>query len=888
MVIYALLTAHPAAVSSYHPLPANGDRSFTAGALPLHYAAQWGASKEIINILVAAWPQALFVRDNRGFLAEDIAKLSKFPNREAVVRALGEGRLEYEAEQKEAEAGATKISDSISEQQGAFGEETSVPLNSSFDHRDSGGPADLLLHRNSSLPRVRSRMTIPESGGNQSGNSTPSVLSRSMSMDEGVPASTQNAIREEGWRVGGLIIVIVGASGDLAKKKTFPSLLNLYDDNLLPDDVIFWGFARSGLSHDDLRTRLRPYLLKSGDHDENVVDEFLSRCYYQQGKSYGDIDAFAALSNSMYMYESSFTKPEHNRLFYLAIPPNVFGDAAIAIKRAAMAPRGWSRVIVEKPFGRDLASCEELLSTMSQQFKESELFRIDHYLGKEMVQTIALLRFGNRWFERLFNRDDIQTVIITFKEPFGTDGRGGYFDNIGIIRDVVQNHLLQVLTLLAMEPPTKADGPGAGEKIRDANVAVLNAISPVTLDEVLLGQYEGYADDPTINDKNTNTPTFVAMRCFVRTPRWDGVPFIFKAGKALNERRAEVCIQFRDAPAAEFMFDAKLPRNELVLKIQPGESIYIKTNVKSPGFRSEPIQGELEVNYDQRWYENSSERQPDAYTRLILDVLRGRSSNFVRDDELKRAWERFTPLLHQIEGQKIRPHIYKRGSRGPTAADAFINARSGYIRNTDYEYYDHKPSRKSKGKKAAGIYEVGVYGCAGIGAAFALNMASKGFKVLVGNRTQSKVQHVVQLAKEESIPTLGGSLSAEDFVKRLAKPRKIIILVMAGNPVNETIETLSRFMESGDLMIDAGNEIYANSIRHAQFSKLQGYRIFGYVSKRRTIRRSSWTLSHGRRFQKILRYRLRPISVVFSRVQGYSMLCLRWFHRHRKFPQVCP
>lgn len=814
-VIYTLLTAYPDAVSSYHPLPVNGDPSVTAGALPLHYAAQWGASKEVINILVAAWPHALCVRDNRGFLAEDIAKLSKFPNREAVVHALEEGRLEYEAEKKRAEAVATKTIDAASEQD-VLGKETLVPLNCSCDQTDFGDPADLLLHRNSSLPRVRSRMTINESGGNQSGNSTPSALSRSMSMDEGDPASTQNAIQEEGWRVGGLIIVIVGASGDLAKKKTFPSLLNLYDDNLLPDNVIFWGFARSGLSHDDLRARLRPYLLKSGDHDENVVGEFLSRCYYQQGKSYGDVDAFAALSKSMDVYESSFTKPEHNRLFYLAIPPNVFGDAAIAIKKTAMAPMGWSRVIVEKPFGRDLASCEELLSTMSRQFKESELFRIDHYLGKEMVQTIALLRFGNRWFERLFNRDDIQTVIITFKEPFGTDGRGGYFDDIGIIRDVVQNHLLQVLTLLAMEAPIKADGPEAGERIRDAKVAVLNAIAPVTLDEVLLGQYEGYADDPTIMDKNTNTPTFVAMRCFVRTPRWDGVPFIFKAGKALNERRAEVRIQFRDAPAAEFMFDAKLPRNELVLKIQPDESMYIKTNVKSPGFRSEPIQGELEVNYDQRWYENSSESQPDAYTRLILDVLRGRSSNFVRDDELKRAWEIFTPLLHQIEEEKVRPHIYKRGSRGPIAADAFITARSGYIRNTDYEYYDHKPSRKSKGRKSAGSFEVGVYGCAGIGTAFALNMASKGFKVLVGNRTQSKVQHVVQLAKEESIPTLGGSSSAEDFVKRLAKPRKVILLVMAGKPVNETIEMLSRFMESGDLIIDAGNENYADSIHHAR------------------------------------------------------------------------
>lgn len=360
-----------------------------------------------------------------------------------------------------------------------------------------------------------------------------------------------------------------------------------------------------------------------------------------------------------------------------------------------MADKGWTRVIIEKPFGRDLQSCEELLGTLSEYFDEEQMFRIDHYLGKEMVQNLIAMRFGNLWFERLWNRDNIQCVMLTFKEPFGTDGRGGYFDKYGIIRDIIQNHLLQVLSLLAMEPPSTVDGPEAGESIRDAKVQVLTAIPPITLDDCFLGQYEGYTDDPTIENKDTNTPTFAVLRCFVNTPRWAGVPFIFKAGKAVNERKAEMRIQFKDAPAAKFLFESKCPRNELVLRMQPNEAIYMKTNVKTPGFSSDLIQKELEVNYEDRFVDaNSDKGTPDAYTRLILDVLRGKSATFVREDELRRAWEIFTPLLHKIERENIRPVSYECKSRGPPAADDFIERKSGYVRNDDYVFANGKITSK--------------------------------------------------------------------------------------------------------------------------------------------------------------------------------------------------
>ena len=288
-----------------------------------------------------------------------------------------------------------------------------------------------------------------------------------------------------------LVVVVVGASGDLAKKKTYPSLLNLYDDNLLPKNVIIYGFARSKLTDNDLRDRLRPYLAKT-EHSSEVVEQFLSLCYYQGGSSYGDLNAFEELKTRIETYEQEKADgmTQFNRLFYFAIPPNVFAETALAIKQKTMQDeaKGWTRLIVEKPFGRDLESFEDLNKTLSQHFTEDHLYRIDHYLGKEMVQNLTVIRFSNVWFERVWNAENIKCIILTFKEPFGTEGRGGYFDKYGIIRDILQNHLLQVLTLLAMETPTVLEGPGASKAIRDAKVAVLNAIEPIRLEDVVLGK----------------------------------------------------------------------------------------------------------------------------------------------------------------------------------------------------------------------------------------------------------------------------------------------------------------------------------------------------------------------------------------------------------------
>ena len=314
---------------------------------------------------------------------------------------------------------------------------------------------------------------------------------------------------------------------------------------------------------------------------------------------------------------------------------------------------------MEKPFGKDLASARELQKSLEPDWKEAELFRIDHYLGKEMVKNILILRFGNSFLGATWNRHHIDNVQISFKEPFGTEGRGGYFDEFGIIRDVMQNHLLQVLTLLAMERPISF----SAEDIRDEKVRVLRAIPAIEPKNVIIGQYgrsldggkPSYKEDDTV-PKDSRCPTFCALVAYIKNERWDGVPFIMKAGKALNEQKTEIRVQFKDVTSGIFK---DIPRNELVMRIQPNESVYIKMNSKLPGLSMQTVVTELDLTYRRRF---SDLKIPEAYESLILDCLKGDHSNFVRDDELDASWRIFTPLLHYLDDNKeIIPMEYPYG-----------------------------------------------------------------------------------------------------------------------------------------------------------------------------------------------------------------------------------
>ncbi|XP_055881861.1 glucose-6-phosphate 1-dehydrogenase-like isoform X1 [Biomphalaria glabrata] len=490
-------------------------------------------------------------------------------------------------------------------------------------------------------------------------------LTKHVSMEE-VLAKMRGEVEHEGHGESH-VFVILGASGDLAKKKIYPTLWWLFRDGLLPHKTYFIGYARTKLTVENVQKNCLPYM-KVKDSETEKLKEFFKLNEYVAG-SYDKTQDFVQLNKAIEQKGSA------NRIFYMALPPSVFEAVTLNIKAVCMSKGDkWTRIVVEKPFGKDLESSNQLSQHLSALFKEEELYRIDHYLGKEMVQNLMVLRFGNRIFSPIWNRENIASIVISFKEPFGTQGRGGYFDEFGILRDVMQNHLLQILTLVAMEKPPSTHA----EDIRNEKVKVLKSIPPPDIKNVVLGQYVGdpngegeaklgYLDDPTV-PKGSITPTFATVVLFVKNERWDGVPFILRCGKALNERKAEVRVQFRDV-AGDIFPSGEVKRNELVIRVQPSEAIYMKMMAKTPGMSINCEESELDLTYGSRY---RGVNMPDAYERLILDVFMGSQIHFVRSDELYEAWRIFTPLLHHIEYNKPKPIEYVYGSRGPKESDELM------------------------------------------------------------------------------------------------------------------------------------------------------------------------------------------------------------------------
>lgn len=495
-----------------------------------------------------------------------------------------------------------------------------------------------------------------------------------------------------------VVFTVLGASGDLAKKKIFPSLCNLFEKKILPPTCQIIGCARSSMTTQQLADKSNPFMKAK---NKDVLTEFWKRVSYVSCGAYDKAEGFITLSDKIEEFEKSHGGEKRFRLFYLALPPAVFIPVCTQLKnncwiqsRSKSLEKFTSdrytaecRVIVEKPFGKDLESSNQLSQAITALFNEQEIYRIDHYLGKEMVLNLMILRFGNELFRSVWNRERIACVVITFKEPFGTYGRGGYFDTNGIIRDVMQNHLLQILCLVAMERPVSVHA----SDIRDEKVKVLKFIRPLDLDDVVLGQYTGnpdgqtedsklgYRDDPGVPN-DSKTATYACAKLNIDNDRWAGVPFFIKCGKAMNERKAEIRIQFKDTPSD--IFGSKCKRNELVIRVQPDEAVYCKMNVKSPGMSFEAEESELNLTYHERFQDMDL---PDAYERLILDFILGTQTNFVRTDELAEAWRIFTPLLHKLDAGAKTPVEYPYGSRGVASADDFIRD-SGFKFSGTYKW----------------------------------------------------------------------------------------------------------------------------------------------------------------------------------------------------------
>ncbi len=479
-------------------------------------------------------------------------------------------------------------------------------------------------------------------------------------------------------------VVIFGASGDLTKRKLVPALYNLGLDRLLPGNFAVVGFARRPISNDEFRAQMLEGInafSRNKPAQPEVWASFAQGVYYHPG-NFDDPEAYKKLGELLDQLDRE-RGTAGNRLFYLATAPEYFPTIVQQIGAAGLdkSPAGgWVRVIIEKPFGRDLPSALELNKTVRSVLREEQIYRIDHYLGKETVQNILVFRFANGIFEPLWNRNHIDHVQLTVSEAVGGGGGGGYYESSGVIRDMIQNHMLQLLTVLAMEPPVALEG----NAVRDEKVKVLRAIRAINPDEVdqwvVRGQYTagavagkpvpGYREEPGVSPTSV-TDTFIALKLFIDNWRWAGVPFYLRSGKRLPKRSTEIAIQFKHIPLSLFGRNAggMLEPNILALNIQPDEGISLKFGAKVPG----PSVQIHPVNMDFRYGTSFGVAAPEAYERLILDCMLGEAALFTRNDEVEAAW---TFIDHILDGwarakTKALP-AYEAGTWGPPESHEFM------------------------------------------------------------------------------------------------------------------------------------------------------------------------------------------------------------------------
>lgn len=485
--------------------------------------------------------------------------------------------------------------------------------------------------------------------------------------------------------VGPCVLTIFGATGDLTKRKLFPALYDLAAQDMLPEQFAIVGYGRRAKDEAELRQELGQGVREFArlPFDDAVWNKLAERTFYQQG-AYDEKESFESLETRLKDIDDQ-NGTAGNRMYYIATPPGEFAPIIENLGKLAHEGETWRRIVVEKPFGRDLRTAHELNDLLGRYFQETEVFRIDHYLGKETVQNILALRFANVIWEPLWNSRNIDCVQIVVAEQVGVGRRGGYYETSGAMRDMVENHMLQLLTLVAMEAPVALDS----NAIRDEKVKVLRAIRKLQGEEALVnslrGQYTGYtAEDGVAPDSRVET--YVALKLFVDNWRWAGVPFYLRHGKNLPERVTEITVRWKDTPCVLFNnADTKLKSNMLTMRIQPNEGFELRTNAKVPGSGMEIRDVHMDFDYS----ETFGSEPPEAYERLLHDALLGDGTLFTRRDETEVAWDIAGSIIEAWENGPA-PFEYEPGSWGPKEADDFIG-RDGR--------HWHEPRMKPKDKK---------------------------------------------------------------------------------------------------------------------------------------------------------------------------------------------
>ena len=458
------------------------------------------------------------------------------------------------------------------------------------------------------------------------------------------------------------LFVIFGGTGDLARRKLIPSIYALVTETEIGDNCVILGVGSRNMDDDDYRAWTRDALADAGLTHEDIEAWPDANVHFEQLDR--DATSLDPLATRIETLESAHRLPG-NRVFYLAVPPSVFPNTIDRLGLAGLNKSpGWTRLVIEKPFGTDLASAHELNDLVHRCFSEPQVYRIDHYLGKETVQNVLTFRFSNPMFEHLWNRDRVESIEITVAEDLGIEGRAGYYETAGALRDMVQNHLTQVLTLVAMEPPVSFDA----DQIRNEKVKVIEAIAPISTDDVVFGQYEAgsmagepvpaYRDEEGV-DAESQTPTFVGLRLQIDTWRWQGVPFYLRTGKRLPRQLTQVAVTFLPPPLCIFhgaRDGCDMAPNVLLITLQPDEGFTLRFSVKAPGAPLTIESQELRFSHDDVYGP-----LPDAYQALIQDVIEGDQTLFVRADEAEASWRLYDQLLageHEL-------HPYTAGTWGP-------------------------------------------------------------------------------------------------------------------------------------------------------------------------------------------------------------------------------
>ncbi|XP_010659726.1 inactive glucose-6-phosphate 1-dehydrogenase 4, chloroplastic isoform X1 [Vitis vinifera] len=534
--------------------------------------------------------------------------------------------------------------------------------NSSNEGQASGGTSAIDLSNDSTDETTR---TTSPPGQSSLPNLHPDVsteVATSMESPSSLLQAHSSKFSVQSDGAPSLCIAVIGATGELARKKIFPALFALYYSGFLPENVGIFGYSRKDLTDEGLRSIIAATLTCRVDHQSNCGDKmhaFLNRTYYLNG-GYDNKVGMAKLNAWMEMIEGESVA---NRIFYLSVPHEALLDVSSSLADHAQTRKGWNRIIIEKPFGFDALSSHQLTRSLLSKFEEKQIYRIDHLLGRNIIENLTVLRFSNLVFEPLWSRKYIRNVQIILSEDLGMQ-IGRYFDGYGIIRDIVHSHILQTIALLAMEPPISLDG----EDIRNEKVKVLRSIRKLELSNVILGQFKASSEDHVDVYLNNLTPTFFAAALYIDNARWDGVPFLIKAGMGLIQHRVEIRIQFHNVPGNVYRerigHNIDLATNELILRDAPDEAILVKVNNKIPGLGLQLDASELNLLYKDKY----NVEVPDSYEHLLLDVIDGDNHLFMRSDELAAAWNILTPILHEMDKNNIAPELYELGGRGPVGA----------------------------------------------------------------------------------------------------------------------------------------------------------------------------------------------------------------------------